>query len=152
MKIKNINFNINNILKLIPHRYPFLLIDRILSYKNKNFIRVLKNVTINDPILQGHFPDFFVFPGVLILESIAQSSIILADIKYPEYKEKNGFYCITGIDHARFKSFVIPGDQMIIEVKILKKRKNVFFFSGIVLVNNKIICSAKIMCAYILYI
>ncbi|CAL4320373.1 3-hydroxyacyl-ACP dehydratase FabZ [Buchnera aphidicola] len=147
--MNNFNFNIQDILKFIPHRYPFILIDRVLDYKNDGFLLTLKNITANDPFLQGHFTECFVFPGVLILESIAQSAVILLLMKYPKYKKKSGFYCITGIDSARFKRFVIPGDQLLIQITFIKERRNMFFLNGIVFSNHNVICSAKIICAYI---
>ncbi|CAL4042576.1 3-hydroxyacyl-[acyl-carrier-protein] dehydratase FabZ [Buchnera aphidicola (Takecallis arundicolens)] len=140
------------ILKCIPHRYPFLLIDRIKSYKHDNHIQVIKNITVNDPWLQGHFPNKFIFPGVLMLESIAQSAIILALLKYPEYQNTEGFYCITGINNAKFKKIVIPGDQLIINVNIIKEHKSIIFFRGTIYVDNDVVCFAEITCKYILNI
>ncbi|WP_187306093.1 3-hydroxyacyl-ACP dehydratase FabZ [Buchnera aphidicola] len=140
-----------NILKFIPQRYPFLLIDRIQCCNNKNTIKVIKNITLNDPLLQGHSPDKFIFPGVLILESILQSSIILASINHPENKNSNGFYCVNKIYSVKFKKFVLPGDQLIIKVKLLKEYKKFIFFKGTVFVENNFICCANIICKYVLY-
>lgn len=140
------------ILKFIPHRYPFLLIDRIKFYKHDNQIQVIKNITVNDPWLQGHFPNQFIFPGVLMLESIAQSAIVLALLKYPEYQNMDGFYCMTGVNNSKFKKIVIPGDQLIINVNIIKEHKSIIFFRGIIYVDNDVVCFAEITCKYILNI
>ncbi|WP_343128337.1 3-hydroxyacyl-ACP dehydratase FabZ [Buchnera aphidicola (Takecallis taiwana)] len=138
------------ILKLIPHRYPFLLIDRIKSYKYDNRIKVIKNITVNDPWLQGHFPNKFIFPGVLMLESIAQSAIILALLQHPEHQNSNGLYCMTGINTVKFRKIVIPGDQLLITVHILKEYKGMIFFHGTIYVKNNLVCCADITCKYIL--
>ncbi|QCI25961.1 3-hydroxyacyl-ACP dehydratase FabZ [Buchnera aphidicola] len=139
-----------NILKLLPHRYPFLLVDRIKCFSGNDQIQTIKNITLNDPFLQGHFPDVFIFPGVLMLESIAQSAIILALKKYPEYRSSKGFYILSGINSVKFKKIVIPGDQLIIKVNIIKKYRDIIFFQGIICVKDHVVCYAKISCKYVL--
>lgn len=145
-----IHFNFDNILKLIPHRYPFLLIDRVIGYQNKKFIEVIKNITLNDPWMQGHFPNRCIFPSVLMIEAISQASIILSFMNHPEHYNSNGNYCIVGIDSARFKKFIIPGDQLIIKVYFKKENHNIMFFNGCIFVHNKIVCYANILCKYVL--
>ncbi|CAL4320240.1 3-hydroxyacyl-[acyl-carrier-protein] dehydratase FabZ [Buchnera aphidicola (Pterocallis alni)] len=141
-----------HILQLIPHRFPFILIDRILNYENKRFIRSIKNITINDPWLQGHFPKFHIFPAVLILESIVQSGIILLSIIQSNLFYKEGFYCITNINNTIFKKFIVPGDTLIIEVQIINIRKNTFLLCGSILLDNTIVCTSNIVCKYIFYV
>lgn len=140
------------ILKLIPHRYPFLLIDRIKCIKYKNQIQVIKNITVNDPWLQGHFPNLFIFPGVLMLESIAQSAIILALMKYPKCQYNKGFYYMTGIKSVKFKKIIIPGDQLIIQVNMIKEYRGIIIFKGVIFLEGDIVCSAEISCKYVLNI
>ncbi|WP_343182671.1 3-hydroxyacyl-ACP dehydratase FabZ [Buchnera aphidicola] len=137
-----------NILKFIPHRYPFLLIDRIIEYNKDKFIKTIKNITANDPWLQGHFPGNFIFPAVLLVESMAQTAIILSYINN-YHNPKNGFYSLTKIQHVRFKKMVVPGDQLIIYVEILRKFNYSIFFSGKVFLKNILVCSAKFLCTYI---
>jgi 3-hydroxyacyl-[acyl-carrier-protein] dehydratase len=112
--------DIYEILKLLPHRYPFLLIDRILEVSEKHF-KVLKNVTANEPQFQGHFPSFPIMPGVLIVEAMAQSSVSIMT-KQPEYRP-GCLVFLVGIDETRFKKPVIPGDTMILEGELLMYRK-----------------------------
>ncbi len=107
--------NIKKILKTLPHRYPFLLIDRILDFKISNYLKVLKNCTINEPFFQGHFFKNPIFPGVLIIEAMAQAVAILIH-KSTGGLNINKLYYFVGIEHARFKKNVIPGDQIFIEV------------------------------------
>lgn len=112
--------DITEILKLLPHRYPFLLIDRVLEVDDKRF-RVLKNVTVNEPHFQGHFPDFPIMPGVLLIEAMAQASVALVS-KQPEYKP-GGLVFLVGVDEARFKKPVVPGDTLIFEGELLNYRR-----------------------------
>ncbi|CAL4320309.1 3-hydroxyacyl-ACP dehydratase FabZ [Buchnera aphidicola] len=135
---------------LLPHRYPFLLIDRVRYFKNKNIVFCIKNITANDPWLQGHFPNHFIFPAVLMIEAIAQAAIILSLLNHPDHQNSNGYYYITGIDVARFKRRIIPGDQLKIEVLLIKEIRNIIFFKGSIFVKKNIVCHAKIMCKYIL--
>ncbi|MGL5798946.1 MAG: 3-hydroxyacyl-ACP dehydratase FabZ, partial [Plesiomonas sp.] len=109
---------IEEIIDLLPHRYPFLLIDRVLDYKEGDYLHALKNVSFNEPFFQGHFPQKPIFPGVLILEAMAQATGILA---FKTFGKPNGneLYYFAAIDRARFKRPVSPGDQMIFEVKFI---------------------------------
>ncbi len=112
--------DIYQILKLLPHRYPFLLIDRVLEVDEKRF-KVLKNVTMNEPHFQGHFPDYPIMPGVLLIEAMAQASVALV-AKQPEY-QPGGLVFLVGVDEARFKKPVIPGDTVIFEGELLSYRR-----------------------------
>ncbi|QCI24321.1 3-hydroxyacyl-ACP dehydratase FabZ [Buchnera aphidicola (Muscaphis stroyani)] len=138
------NININNIFKILPHRYPFLLIDRVLKFKKFKFLHAIKNCTINEPFLQGHFFQKPIFPGVLIIESMAQAAGILI-YKSIGKLDINKLCYFIGIDNARFKKNVIPGDQMFIKVDLLNSTKNINKFKTIVTVNKKIVCVSTII-------
>ncbi|MDP2716101.1 3-hydroxyacyl-ACP dehydratase FabZ [Rheinheimera sp.] len=131
---------------LLPHRYPFLLIDRVLDFTPGESLTALKNVTINEPIFTGHFPGMPIFPGVLILEALAQATGILG-FKTVTERSENELYLFAAIDDARFKKPVVPGDTMILEVKFLKERRNMWKFYGEAKVEGQIVCSAELMCA-----
>nr|WP_302850296.1 3-hydroxyacyl-ACP dehydratase FabZ [Arsukibacterium indicum] len=131
---------------LLPHRYPFLLIDRVLDYTPGESLTALKNVTINEPIFTGHFPGMPIFPGVLILEALAQATGILG-FKTVTERSENELYLFAAIDEARFKKPVVPGDTMILEVKFLKERRNMWKFYGEAKVDGAIVCTAELMCA-----
>ncbi len=139
------------ILKLMPHRYPFLLVDRIIEFNPHHSIKVLKNVTFNEPFFQGHFPGTPVMPGVLMLEAMAQSVALLA-FKSLQHDEitltGNELFLFAGIDNARFRQPVVPGDQLIIESTLGKSRKNIWKASCEVKVGDKIASSADLIAAY----
>ncbi|WMY97607.1 MAG: 3-hydroxyacyl-ACP dehydratase FabZ [Arsenophonus sp.] len=138
--------DIEEILNLLPHRYPFLLVDRVLDFKEGKFLRAIKNVSVNELFFQGHFPGKPIFPGVLILEAMAQAAGILA-FKSVGNLEPGELYYFAGIDEARFKRPVQPGDQMIIEVIFDKSKRGLTRFKGIAIVEEKIICEAIMLCA-----
>lgn len=137
---------VQEIMALLPHRYPFLLIDRVLDFTPGESLTALKNVTINEPIFTGHFPGMPIFPGVLILEALAQATGILG-FKTVTERSENELYLFAAIDDARFKKPVVPGDTMILEVKFLKERRNMWKFYGEAKVEGQIVCSAELMCA-----
>ena len=128
-----------------PHRYPLLLIDRIVEMERKTRIVALKNVTINEPHFAGHFPDFPIMPGVLIVEAIAQAGGALLLTEIPDRDTK--LMVFTGIDSAKFRRPVVPGDQLRIEVTVLNWRTNAVRMRGVATVEGKIACEATIMCA-----
>lgn len=138
--------DIKEIINCLPHRYPFLLIDRVLDYTPGESLHAIKNVTINEPFFQGHFPVQPVMPGVLILEAMAQATGILA-YKSMEAAAEDSLYYFAGIDKARFKRVVEPGDQLHFEVKMVKERRGIGVFTGVVKVDGELVCSAEIMCA-----
>ncbi|MCS4305778.1 MULTISPECIES: 3-hydroxyacyl-ACP dehydratase FabZ [Rheinheimera] len=140
------SLQIQEIMALLPHRYPFLLIDRVLDFTPGESLTALKNVTINEPIFTGHFPGMPIFPGVLILEALAQATGILG-FKTVTERAENELYLFAAIDEARFKKPVLPGDTMILEVKFLKERRNMWKFYGEAKVEGQIVCSAELMCA-----
>ncbi|MFC6276979.1 3-hydroxyacyl-ACP dehydratase FabZ [Psittacicella hinzii] len=136
---------VDEIMSLLPHRYPFLLVDRVLDWEEGKWLRAIKNVTVNEPCFTGHFPVKPIFPGVLILEAIAQATGVLA-FKTRELPEDELYY-FAAIDKARFKRPVVPGDTMVIEVNFLKERRGIAQFNGKVYVDGHLVCEADLMCA-----
>jgi beta-hydroxyacyl-ACP dehydratase FabZ len=134
--------DITEILGILVHRYPFLMVDRILEIDPNKKIKGLKNVTFNEPCFQGHFPGKPVMPGVLILEAMAQTGAVLVNYSYGS---KEDFFYLGGIDKARFRKPVLPGDQLIIEMEILKKRASAFRVKGECFVSDVKVCSAEFM-------
>jgi 3-hydroxyacyl-[acyl-carrier-protein] dehydratase len=141
-----IAMDIHKVLSLLPHRYPFLLIDRVLEYEKDTRLLGLKNVTYNEPFFNGHFPIRPVMPGVLIVEAMAQATGLLAMESNPETVGKNTIYLFVGIDKARFKRPVEPGDQLLIEVHQKALKRGIGIFSGTAKVDGKIAAMADIMC------
>ena len=138
--------DINEISEYLPHRYPFLLVDRVLEVDPGSFIRGFKNVTINEPFFNGHFPGNPVMPGVLMIEAMAQLAGILA-FKTKDRKPSDGsIYYLAGIDSARFKRPVVPGDRLEMEARIIADRSGVMKFACSAQVDGKIACVAKIIC------
>ena len=136
---------INDIMQLLPHRYPFLLIDRVLEInEDATEARVLKNVTANEPQFTGHFPEMPVMPGVLIVEAMAQACavLVMARLSEEERKKKALFY-FAGIDGVRFKRIVQPGDQLIFECRYIKDRANICWCEARALVDGNVVCEAK---------
>lgn len=139
--------DINEILKHLPHRYPFLLIDRVLECTEGERLVAIKNVTYNEPYFTGHFPGHPVMPGVLILEALAQATGVLAFRTINKRPEDGSVYYLVGIDEARFKQPVVPGDQLKLEVVVIKSKRGIWKFSGQASVDDKVVCSAELMCA-----
>ncbi|MCC6206819.1 MAG: 3-hydroxyacyl-ACP dehydratase FabZ [Gammaproteobacteria bacterium] len=139
--------DIHEILKHLPHRYPFLLIDRVIDYKVGDYLIAIKNVTFNEPFFTGHFPVQPVMPGVLLLEAMAQATGVLAFRTTNSQPEDGSLYLLVGIDKARFKRPVEPGDQVRIEVKFVRNMRNIWFFSAEARVDGDLAASADIMCA-----
>lgn len=141
--------DIYKILERLPHRYPFLLIDRVLDYEIDNSLTALKNVTVNEPFFQGHFPENPIMPGVLILEAMAQASAVLFYESLGESRpEGNIIYLFVGVDKARFKRPVEPGDQLIITATIIRKMKNIWKFDCLAKVGEDVACKCEVMCTY----
>jgi 3-hydroxyacyl-[acyl-carrier-protein] dehydratase len=138
--------DINKVLSLLPHRYPFLLIDRVLEYEKDSRLLALKNVTYNEPYFNGHFPVQPVMPGVLIVEAMAQATGLLAMESNPETVNPTTIYLFVGIDKARFKQQVEPGDQLMIEVVQTKLKRGIGFFDCSANVEGKTVATAEIMC------
>ena len=139
--------DIHKILKQLPHRYPFLLVDRVLAIEKAKNIRALKNVTINEPFFEGHFPHRPVMPGVLMLEALAQAAALLAFDALDTSPNDQMVYYFAGIDGARFKRPVEPGDQLTLEVEIERMKAGISKFKGRALVGSELACEATLMCA-----
>jgi 3-hydroxyacyl-[acyl-carrier-protein] dehydratase len=136
--------DIDHIMSLLPHRYPFLLIDRILEVTPGERIVALKNVTINEPFFNGHFPGFPIMPGVLIVEAIAQAGGALLLSEFADHAEK--LMLFAAIDNARFRKPVRPGDQLRIEVTVLRRRAILVKMGGKVFVDGSLVAEAEVMC------
>jgi 3-hydroxyacyl-[acyl-carrier-protein] dehydratase len=135
---------INEIMSILPHRYPFLLIDRIVEIERKTRIVSIKNVTINEPFFQGHFPGFPIMPGALVVEAIAQTGGVLLMPEVPDRHKK--LMVFTGIERAKFRRPVVPGDQLRIEVNVLNWKPRVARMEGRATVDGKLACEATVMC------
>lgn len=138
--------DIHEIQKLLPHRYPFLLIDRVIDYVPGEYLVGIKNITFNEPQFTGHFPQRVIMPGVLILESLAQATGLLAFKTADQLSSDKELYYLAGIDNARFKRPVEPGDQIKLTVKLIKHKRNLWKFFGEATVDGEMIVSADIMC------
>jgi 3-hydroxyacyl-[acyl-carrier-protein] dehydratase len=138
--------DINEILRLLPHRYPFLLVDRVLEFEAGKSLVGIKNVTINEPFFQGHFPEKPVMPGVLILEALAQATGLLAFRTENRGAERDSLYYFVGIDNARFKRPVEPGDQLRLAVKLIKTKRGIWVFDTDATVDGHTAATATIMC------
>ena len=138
--------DIHQILKSLPHRYPILLVDRVLEIEPGKSIKALKNVTINEPFFMGHFPHRPVMPGVLMLEAMAQAAALLSFSTMGVTPDDQTVYYFAGIDGARFKRPVEPGDQMIMDVSLLRMKAGIFKFKGVISVGEHIACEAELMC------
>lgn len=142
------SLDIHQILNLLPHRYPFLLLDRVTEVVPQEKLIALKNVTINEPFFQGHFPARPVMPGVLMLEAMAQASAILASYDLEDVDIENRVYYFTAIDKARFKRPVEPGDQILFEVKTVRRIKNMWKCAGVATVDGEVAARAELMFTY----
>ncbi|TDY00124.1 3-hydroxyacyl-[acyl-carrier-protein] dehydratase [Thiohalophilus thiocyanatoxydans] len=142
-----VSLNIYEILEHLPHRYPFLLIDKVLECEPGKSLVGIKNVSHNEPYFPGHFPNHPIMPGVLILEALAQATGILAFQTVGRKPDGTSLYYFVGIDNARFKQPVIPGDQIRLEVDYIRKMRGIWKFNGRALVDDKVVCSAELMCA-----
>ncbi|MBG6072788.1 MULTISPECIES: 3-hydroxyacyl-ACP dehydratase FabZ [unclassified Polaromonas] len=138
--------DIHQILKLLPHRYPILLVDRVLEIETGKSIKALKNVTINEPFFMGHFPKHPVMPGVLMIEAMAQAAALLSFSTLGVTPDDKTVYYFAGIDGARFKRPVTAGDQMIMDVSLLRMKAGIFKFKGVTRVDGNIACEAELMC------
>ncbi|MDP1707472.1 MAG: 3-hydroxyacyl-ACP dehydratase FabZ [Gammaproteobacteria bacterium] len=139
--------DIHEVLQYLPHRYPFLLIDRVLECTPGESLTAVKNVTVNEPYFQGHFPHRPVMPGVMILEAMAQATGILAFRTTQTRPSEHLLYYLVGIDDARFKQPVEPGDQLIIEVRTERNMRGLWKFSAEAKVEGKLVANANLMCA-----
>ncbi|HEX5864096.1 MAG TPA: 3-hydroxyacyl-ACP dehydratase FabZ [Casimicrobiaceae bacterium] len=139
--------DINEIMRHLPHRYPFLLVDRVLECESGKRIKAVKNVTLNEPFFQGHFPGYPVMPGVLVIEAMAQVSAILAYVTRGERHNAKSLLFFAGIDAARFKRPVFPGDQLVLEAVELNVVRSVFKFAAKASVDGELVAEAQLMAA-----
>ncbi len=141
------SMDIYQILEHLPHRYPFLLVDKVLDIEPGKRLQAIKNVSYNEPYFNGHFPHRAVMPGVLILEALAQATGILAFVTTKSRPTEESLYYFVGTDNIRFKQPVIPGDQLLLEVELIKKMRGVWKFKGVASVDGKTVASGEILCA-----
>ncbi len=140
----NTTLDITQIQAILPHRYPFLLIDRVVEVERKQRIVAIKNVTVNEPFFNGHFPGYPIMPGVLIVEAIAQAGGALLLTEIPDRHDK--LMVFTGIERAKFRKPVVPGDQVRLEVKVIVWRSNAVKMEGKATVDGKLACEAIVTC------
>ncbi|MFT6878140.1 MAG: 3-hydroxyacyl-[acyl-carrier-protein] dehydratase [Granulosicoccus sp.] len=139
--------DIREILKYLPHRYPFLMIDRVIDFQAGESLTAIKNITINEPIFTGHFPQSPIFPGVLVLEAMAQACALQAFKSMGGYPSEKTLYLLVGIDKARFKRQIIPGDQIVFHVTLQKERRGILRFDATAKVDDVLACSAEVLIA-----
>ena len=144
-RVKNV-IKVEEIQTIIPHRYPMLLVDRVLDFAPGQWLHAIKNISINEPIFTGHFPELAIFPGVLILETMAQATGILG-FKTAQDKAEKELYLFASIDNAKFKQPVVPGDTMHLHVQFIKERRGMWKFYCEAKVDGKVVCTADLMCA-----
>ena len=142
------DFDISQVLKYLPHRYPFLLVDRVIDFKSDESLTAIKNVTINEPFFQGHFPHYPVMPGVLVVEAMAQACGILAFKSLGVSPDAGGTIYLVGVDKARFRRPVVPGDQLILRASVTRKVKNIWKFETTAHTGDELCVSAEIMSTY----
>lgn len=140
--------DIHEILRRLPHRYPIILVDRVLEIEPPKRIVALKNVSINEPVFMGHFPHYPVMPGVLIVEALAQAAAILSFVSLGKQADTESVYYFAGIDNARFKRPVGPGDQLRLEAELIREMRGIGKFSARALVDGQVAAEADLLCAY----
>ncbi len=139
--------NIEQIKEYLPHRYPFLLIDRVLSFEQDKRLVAIKNVSANEPFFPGHFPHYHVMPGVLVVEAMAQAAAVLSLRSLSRKNDGKWVYYFVGIDGARFKRPVVPGDTLTLEVKYERGRATMAQYSGVAKVGDTVVAEATLLCA-----
>ena len=142
----NLPLQAKDILKLLPHRFPFVLIDRVVEFESESRIVAIKNVTLNEPFFQGHFPMLPVMPGVLIIEAMAQAAGTLSILSLGG-RDPDEIYFFVGIDNARFKRQVIPGDTLVMKVTQLNAKRGIAKYHAVATVDGEVAAEAEVMCA-----
>ena len=140
------DFDISKVLELLPHRYPFLLVDRVIELKQGKSLSAIKNVSINEPFFQGHFPGQPIMPGVLILEALAQATGLLAFSEMGD-AHKTKLYMLVGIDKARFRGQVLPGDQLVLNISLKRNMRGIGMYQCQALVDGTVVAEAEMMCS-----
>ncbi len=137
--------DIYQIENILPHRYPFLMVDKVLSYEPLHSLAAIKNVSINEPFFQGHFPGKPIMPGVLIIEALAQAAALLGSVSQENESEEGTLYYLVGVDNVRFKRPVEPGDQLLLHVNFEKERRNIWKFKATATVDDDFVASADLL-------
>ncbi|MBT7953356.1 MAG: 3-hydroxyacyl-ACP dehydratase FabZ [Gammaproteobacteria bacterium] len=137
--------NINQIKKVLPHRYPFLLVDKVTEFESGVYLKAIKNVTVNEPFFQGHFPTQPIMPGVLIIEAMAQATALYGELAIKGGMDDDILYYLVGVDKARFRQTVGPGDQLVLQVNFVTVKRNIWKFSTTAKVDDKLVASAELM-------
>ena len=137
----------HTIATMLPHRYPFLLVDRVTEYEIGKRVRALKNVSVNEPFFPGHFPNYPVMPGVLIIEALAQASGVLVHLSNDYAPDAHPLYFLVKVDKAKFSKIVLPGDQLVLDVELKRMIRNMAIFHGRASVAGQPVAEAEIMCA-----
>ena len=138
--------DIHKVMELLPHRYPFLLIDRVNEFEEGKSLTAIKNVTINEPFFQGHFPGQPIMPGVLVLEAMAQATGLLAFSSMGD-SHKSKLYMLVGIDKARFRGQVVPGDQLILKISLKRNMRGIGMYQCEARINGDVVAEAELMCS-----
>lgn len=139
--------NVLQIKNYLPHRYPFLLVDRVVAFEVGKSLKAIKNVTVNEPFFNGHFPNQPIMPGVLIIEALAQATGLLGFRTMGEEPQTDTLYMLVAVDKARFKQPVVPGDQLELNVELLKRKGMMWVFNAEARIDGKLAVSAELMCA-----
>ena len=137
--------NINQIKKILPHRYPFLLVDKVIDFKNGEYLTAVKNVTVNEPFFQGHFPQQPIMPGVLIIEAMAQATALYGELAMKGGMDDDILYYLVGVDKARFRQTVGPGDQLVLQINFNTVKRNIWKFTTTASVDDKMVASAELL-------
>jgi 3-hydroxyacyl-[acyl-carrier-protein] dehydratase len=140
--------NVNEIMGLLPHRYPMLLVDRVVDYVVNERILAYKNITINEDVFNGHFPGAPIFPGVMTIEALAQASGILGFLSTGSTADDGKLYLFAGVDKVRFKRPVVPGDKLMLSSEVEAVKRNIWRFKTVATVDDDIACAATLLCAY----
>jgi 3-hydroxyacyl-[acyl-carrier-protein] dehydratase len=142
-----IKLNINEIMNYLPHRYPFLLVDKVIAADPGKTITAVKNVSINEWFLPGHFPQQPIMPGVLTIEALAQAAGILYFLTSETKLDSNNWFFLAGVNNARFKRVVIPGDQLLLDVTMIRNKRDLWIFNGKATVEGELACEAELLIA-----
>ncbi|WP_420712371.1 3-hydroxyacyl-ACP dehydratase FabZ [Niveibacterium sp. 24ML] len=139
---------IGEVMEYLPHRYPFLLIDRVIAMESGVSIRAIKNVTINEPFFTGHFPHYPVMPGVLVIEAMAQAAAVLSYKTRDMKPDANTVAYFAGIDNVRFKRPVVPGDQLVFDITLVKNKGDLWKYSGVATIDGQVAAEADLLCFF----
>ena len=140
--------NVNEIMGLLPHRYPMLLVDRVIEYVPNERILAYKNITVNEDVFNGHFPGAPIFPGVMTIEALAQASGILGFLSTGTTADDGKLYLFAGVDKVRFKRPIVPGDKLMLSSEVEAVKRNIWWFKTVASVDGEVACAATLLCAY----